>query len=83
MADRTGHNEVPWDLPPDVAQRLVAAASRSRRRMIAAPAHLRDHRDSGPAASTFAEPQRYDESGFPIPQRRASFAERVRRLLVG
>jgi hypothetical protein len=27
------------------------------------------------------EPLQYDESGFPIPQHRGTFAERVRRLL--
>jgi hypothetical protein len=31
----------------------------------------------------FAAPMQYDESGFPIPQRPPTFADRVRRLLAG
>lgn len=33
--------------------------------------------------ATFASPQAYDESGFPITAKPSSFADRVRRLLVG
>ena len=33
--------------------------------------------------ATFARPQAYDESGFPIATTPSSFADRVRRLLFG
>jgi hypothetical protein len=70
------------------AQELVAAASRTPRQRVARHAHLRARMRSRshPAEAgvpRLAEPQRYDESGFPIAQRRASFAERVRLLLAG
>jgi hypothetical protein len=65
------------------AQELVEAASMSPRQVLATRARARDRRHAERVGSTLAGPQRYDESGFPIAQRRASFAERVRHLLSG
>jgi hypothetical protein len=83
-------NKRPGGDPADqrpTAQQLVAAASLSPRQTVAAHARLRGRRvASDPPEDSMprlAEPQRYDESGFPIAHRRASFAERVRRLLAG
>jgi hypothetical protein len=38
-------------------------------------------RNGGAMQPGFGEPLQYDESGFPLPQHRGTFAERVRRLL--
>ena len=43
------------------------------------PAHTTRSR----GARRFELPMKYDESGFPIPERPPSLAERVRRLLSG
>jgi hypothetical protein len=83
-------NQHPGGDPADeghTAQELVAAASLSPRQTVAAHARLRGRRlvsEPDPeSVPRLSEPQRYDESGFPIAHRRASFAERVRRLLSG
>ena len=44
---------------------------------------VRDAYRAGAVVGSLAGPQRFDESGFPIPQPRMSFSERVRRLLSG
>ena len=52
--------------------------------MLAASARLGSHSPSyGRSRSPRFVPVTYDESGFPIPGDRASFAERVRQLLRG
>jgi hypothetical protein len=69
-------------------ERQVAAA-RSRavfdvHEMLAASARLGTYQPRGrPAGPSVAHPQRYDESGFPIPQDREGFTRRVRQLLRG
>ena len=42
---------------------------------------LREAREAASARS--AHPLRYDESGFPVTEQRATLAERIRRLLAG
>jgi hypothetical protein len=49
--------------------------------LLDASAHLAS-RTHGPRSRRFTA-QRYDESGFPIAERRATFAARVRQLLRG
>ena len=53
--------------------------------MLAASARLGSHAPGRRRAPTprVVHPQQYDESGFPIPADRASFARRVRQLLRG
>jgi hypothetical protein len=52
--------------------------------MLAASARLGAYRPRGRSAGPrFAQPQRYDESGFPIPESRDGLTRRVRQLLRG
>jgi hypothetical protein len=51
--------------------------------MLAASARLGSTPAHGRSRSQRFVPVAYDESGFPIPGDRASFAERVRQLLRG
>ena len=51
--------------------------------MLAASERLGAYPRKARPAPRFVHPQQYDESGFPIPEHRAGFTERVRQLLRG
>ena len=60
-------------------QAELASSARAARAALRARESNRRARD----AAAFARPLEYDESGFPIATSPPTFAERVRRLLVG
>jgi hypothetical protein len=73
-----------------MSEQREAAGGRSARPvmdvhdMLAASARLGAYQPRGRMAGPrFAQPQRYDESGFPIRQDQAGFTRRVRQLLRG
>jgi hypothetical protein len=57
----------------------LAASARAARAALRVRESNRRARDT----ASFGRPLEYDESGFPIPTSPPTFAERVRRLLVG
>jgi hypothetical protein len=65
-------------------QRELGAAREFLRERAGAngyPSREREARSGGARSTDGARPLEFDESGFPIPQRNPSFAERVARLL--
>jgi hypothetical protein len=71
----TAESQTNGNRPRD--QRAAADPSRAER------ATQRVRESNRQARATFARPQAYDESGFPIATTPSTFAERVRRLLFG